>query len=616
MGAPGGPTAAGAPSTGGFGDVDLTAWSFFWEFNKDPYLALKEHVHRDEPVTGDVTWFLGEGTRKQSVDRLKPSESEIRNTIVPALVAALQTESNNDVVTGCLIALAKIGDAGSEDGRSVSAELIRPFLSDRNQEISETAALALGILGHPASAKLLTALVEAGPSGRALVGDAQVSYRTRAFAAYALGLIGARSSDESVREEIVGVLARALLAEDGGRRDLAVASISAIGLVPLVRIGTPGVRVESGEPVSSRCGQLDLLLAFFGDEENDHVVRAHCPVAMVRLLVGLPPAERGSYGERIGQIFTERLEAKRVESEITQSAVLALGDLAASFDDDGQQRKAIVRAMHSAGDVQTRLFALVALARAGGAEGLEDPGAASEEVRKVLLTQLGGGNGNVRAWAALACGILAREQLQQQRLDGVAELQRAVRLSFEAESDPQQVGAHAIALGLMNDIEATPILLERFVRSSSDDARGYIALGLGLMNARSALDPIQAVLESSKYRPELLKQVAIALGLLGDKDVVPQLVQLLKTSRGLATQAALSTALGFIGDRRSIEPLIALLKNQEITGAARGLAAAALGVVADKEALPWNSKLAVGINYRASTETLTSTSGTGLLDIL
>ncbi|MHC4513743.1 MAG: hypothetical protein ACYTGW_01645 [Planctomycetota bacterium] len=42
----------------------------------------------------------------------------------------------------------------------------------------------------------------------------------------------------------------------------------------------------------------------------------------------------------------------------------------------------------------------------------------------------------------------------------------------------------------------------------------------------------------------------------------------------------------------------------------------ALGGVTDKEKLPWNSKIARNMNYRAAVETLTGVAGTGVLDIL
>ena len=74
--------------------------------------------------------------------------------------------------------------------------------------------------------------------------------------------------------------------------------------------------------------------------------------------------------------------------------------------------------------------------------------------------------------------------------------------------------------------------------------------------------------------------------------------------------------MGFIGDKRSIGPLVAMLEDQDKTDRARGFAAVALGIVADKEELPWNSKIAGDLNYRASTATLNDTGGTGILNIL
>jgi hypothetical protein len=87
-------------------------------------------------------------------------------------------------------------------------------------------------------------------------------------------------------------------------------------------------------------------------------------------------------------------------------------------------------------------------------------------------------------------------------------------------------------------------------------------------------------------------------------------------AKSLATQASIASALGFIGDARSIEPLVAMLEDKKMTPRARAFAAVALGLVADKEPLPWNSKLSVGINYRANTTTLANGEGTGILEIL
>jgi HEAT repeat protein len=128
--------------------------------------------------------------------------------------------------------------------------------------------------------------------------------------------------------------------------------------------------------------------------------------------------------------------------------------------------------------------------------------------------------------------------------------------------------------------------------------------------------PIQEIIQGAEYRPELLKQAATALGLLGDRKLVGELIEMLKSAKGLYSQAALASALGTISDARSLDLLTAMLESNAISDRARGCAAAALGIVCDKEVLSWNSKISVGINYRANTTTLTGYGGTGFLDIL
>ena len=102
----------------------------------------------------------------------------------------------------------------------------------------------------------------------------------------------------------------------------------------------------------------------------------------------------------------------------------------------------------------------------------------------------------------------------------------------------------------------------------------------------------------------------------GDKELVGELVNMLQNdANSMATQAAIASGLGQIGDKGSIDPLVEMLGDKQITALARGFAAVALGIVCDKEMLPWNSKIAIDINYRANTPTLTG-AGNGILDIL
>lgn len=626
-----GPQGLGLPGTPGMAATtpgsaeggDLTAWDFWWEFNKDPYLNLKAHLHGGLAESGSPGWFLGIG-EKHTKNTLAPDEATIRGAVVPALLQALEAESSNDIVTGCLIALAKIGDPPSEGGESAFEPVIAKFLADPSTEIQETAAVALGILANPRSIPLLRDLALDTPLGRRLVGSSvEVPYRTRAFAAYGLGLVGSRTGDEIQRAGIVQVLRHVIDSEGTRTRDLKVACVIAMGLVPLATVESPPVPEGAvAQPPSSRTAQIDFLLGFLGDDEQHSLMRAHCPTALARLVnaEGLPPARFREARERLAEALLRHMETPRESTEIQQSCVLALGQLGTSEDSplDRRIREVLVAVPKQLSDQQTRNFSLVALAQSGGTPGSGDPSRAISEVSTVLLRQLADGRSSIQPWAGLSCGVLA-ERLVGHGLDAAvpATLGRAVRQALADESNPARLGAYAIAAGIMGDVESIPILLKRLERERDDTAAGYIALALGLSGASEAVERIQALVEASRHRPELLKQAAIALGLLGDKEAVPKLVKLLREARSLGAQAALSSALGIIGDKRSIPPLVEMLADEDLSDGARGFAAVALGIVADKEKWPWNAKIALDLNYRASATTLTDPSaGTGILDIL
>jgi HEAT repeat protein len=236
-------------------------------------------------------------------------------------------------------------------------------------------------------------------------------------------------------------------------------------------------------------------------------------------------------------------------------------------------------------------------------------------VRKHFVDQVvKNSKGSIRSWNTIGAGVFGRKLRDaQQRPNGIGDALRSVMADVK---DPIEIGASAIALGILGESDSKELLQARLL-TKDQDALGYVCIALGLLNATEAQPQITELVERSKYAPVLLKQAAIALGLLGDKTVVTKLVHQLNKSETLAAQAAIAQALGFIGDKDSIPPLIAMLQDKTKTPLARGFAAVALGIVADKEPLPWNSKIAVDLNYRASTETLNKAdTGTGILNIL
>jgi len=624
--APTGPGAAGPVTAGGgVGGPDLTVWTFWWEFNKEPYLNLKSHIHSGDVTTGSDGFYLGRGEKDQGKDSLRPTAEQIRQKVVPALLSALENESNNDIVTGCMIALAKIGDVQDEQGDSTFEGIIRAYLSNSNQEISETAAIALGILANDKSVATLSDLLFDTSKGREDVKSGEVNYRTRAFAAYGLALIGARTTSEDIRKEIVNKLVLAVETDSTKSRDLKVSCLVAMGLVPLDTIQPDDSAAEDPDAdvpqITCRVQQLDYLLEYMKNEDNRYLVRAHAPTSVSRLLTGLPPELFEEFKEKIKVDLLERMSKKAGDNkEVVQSAVLALGLFGDADSDkiDQEIRATLSNVAKDIKDKQALHYSMIAMAQVGGNPGngdkVED---GIKDASKYLSEQLVKGKGARPSWAGLSIGVLGRKLNEAEIESPTAKsLQAALRDSLRGEKDNTKLGAYAIAAGILKDVEAADLLLEKLERVKDPEAQGYLAVGLGLMNARDAIEPIQKIVEDSKYKPELLRQAAIALGLLGDKELVPKLIDMLANAKGLATQAAISSALGMIGDQRSIDPLVEMLQNKDITESARGFAAVALGIVADKELLPWNSKIAVDINYLASTVTLNDQAGTGILNIL
>ena len=297
--------------------------------------------------------------------------------------------------------------------------------------------------------------------------------------------------------------------------------------------------------------------------------------------------------------------------------MLALGQIGDADDSevDAKIRAELLRTVKDARP-QVRRYALIALAQIAGRPGEgEKPYDGQQQIRSELQKTMSKGKSGLRPWAGVALGVLGRAQIDNS-LNPEPSTVMALRTTCEKEKSPPMVGAYCIGLGLCKDVDSRDVLVEHLMENfkGSDTARGEAAVGLGLMEDRASIEPIKQVVKASEYRPDLLKEAAIGLGLLGDKALVPDLVEMLKNAKGLATQAAISSALGAIGDARSIEPLIEMLDDKQITETARGFAAVALGIVCDKELLPWNAKISTNINYRANTVTLTGESGTGVLE--
>lgn len=602
---------------------DPTIWQFWWGHNRDAFLQLHSKRRSHD---GIGCWFVPADPHAR-LD-LWPSEKLVRGKVVPVLLHTLRTESSTLIVPACLIALAKIGEAQSPSDLRL-AEAILPHLASEDQTIQETAAIALGILGELRDIPWLEAIV--GSDVRTLRGagvrvESPISARTRAFAAFGLGLIGQRAQAAD-RHLVVQVLMRHYERERHAQvgRDVAVACLNSIGLTPLPfhegATKTVDLRSMSLDwPARTRQEQIAWLANPLGLAAVPELDRAQVPIALARLCADVPASR---LKEQVLANLIELVRTSGGQPLLQQSCILALGQLG---DCDGDRidtaiRAALLECAHDSSDAQSQYFAFMALARTAGrpGTGIGSPLAGlegDEDPRAILRTVMRNGRTNARSWAALSLAVLEHE-LEENGQDGSLESKAALRVALARAKAPAEIGALAIAVGLARDSQSTGIMRDVFKRTSEPEARGFVAIGLGLLGDRASTGLIVDVARKSRYQPDMLKSVGTSLALLGDREIVPELVSMLGAATGLSSLAGISSALATIGDVRSIDALIALLEDEEKSDRARGFAAAALGMIADKQTLPWNAKFAIGINYRATTPTLTSfEDGSGILDLL
>ena len=616
------------PGPGGFPSVytvdghekvdDPGAWQLWWSFNKDPYLRYgRINTGQSKTLGGD--FYLGKGEKVRTLGG-RASLATIQGKVVPGILAAMKEGGSNEFMRGALLALAKIG---AEKSTSDLEFTLNWFLDgdNGNQLMNFTAPVALGILANKDSYEALAGLARDDEMGRKVYGR-KVNAPMRAFATYGLGLIGTHTTDANLRRRIVRDLIVCLEDEDTLNSDLKVAAMTAMGLVPLEVIENDMVcfcgTCKVADPDTSLGSQVTYLLRYFtADGEYDATVRAHTATTLGRLIEAQPEGMSARLKEVVTQFLVDSLgKYARQPDDVRRSAVLALGLIGDADDDraDVWIRNALTRSARR-GEAIERRFALISLARSGARKGTgEKPFAGTSAIRRELLHALSRGKQDIQPWAALATGILGYH-LRDEGGQMDPGVDHALRTALARAKKPDQIGALALAVGLRGDRESARNLIAQLKKAKSEDARSYASLGLGLAGDSSAIVPLQDALQGAFEEPLLASRSGLALGLLGDTEVVEALLDTLQDTEDQPTRKSIVQALGYIGDERSIDCLVAIMGDAHEDKDIRAAAVVALGYAADRAALHWRSKIACGVNYLAQSDMLTSSDGSGILDI-
>src|SRR5690606_20231488 len=338
--------------------------------------------------------------------------------------------------------------------------------------------------------------------------------------------------------------------------------------------------------------------------QGEQVVQAHAMAAVAKILAGDDSGRTAAY---LPAFVEELKERGGRHAAMAQSAAQALGMLASPGDEDVCAD--LQRVARDGNDRQARAFATIALGEIGG-----------DGNRAFLLRLLAHGHkAAVKPWAALALGVWSWRARAAGSAQGGADrtIGAALRSALGTVKALEARGAIAIALGLAREESAAGELRALLAEHERhDEFAGYVAIALGLLGDKTSVDMIRAAAKGALRRPQLLRQLAIALGMLGDHAAGAHLLGLLRSGDlNAATLGAVAGALGQIGDAAALAELVRLVGNDDLPDLARAFAAAAAGSIADEYLLPWNASLSAGVNYK-STRPPRTDGAAGVLDIL
>ncbi len=579
------PQRSGGPTGGSSAlQVDFSGWEYWWLYNRDQFLGLREAVHR-VVTTGSDEFYMG-GARRRVAGTLAPSERDLGEIALPVFEGVLAGDDQRDVTTAALIGVAKLRSVG----RRAARVALRARLRSPLRPVREAAVLGMGIGRDPVCLPWLAELALDSELGRTMCGTTQVDDRMRAFAAYALGLNGrAQVGLQGKRRAAEPLIA--LLERGDARWGVTLAAVHGLRTVDLA----PASRSYQGAQLVDAALRALREYRSASRGRGERVIQAAATTA-IAAMVRDDPARR----ERYRRVCVEDLrDPSTGAAPFARTAAVALADLATSADADAGRA---LRVYYEKGkDQQARYYSVISLGRIGGGEN-----------REFLLRALARANpATERPWIALALGLLARGAPGS---GGVAE---ALRRELADTVSPSLRGALAVSLGLARDREAVePLLALLRENASREPVAAPVSIALGLIGDRRALVLLREVAVRQVHRPRILIETSSALAMLGDKSIGPRLLDELERERPtLARLASVAVALGQVGDRRVLAGLARLASDAELGRLARGYAIVALGAVCDSALVPWQAPLSAGIDYRVVMPTLTDGSG-GVLDIL
>jgi HEAT repeat protein len=502
--------------------VAVTRWETWWANNKDAWLRLAERMSGDAPGATKMTRDPSEREKEAAAKKA----AALRRRMAELFTEALG-DPQFEVRTAAAIALGKTGEASGSEALRKAAK------TDEHKDVRDSAVIGLGLLGQAADVPFLEEMLL----------DQEEQPRRRAFAAFALGLIGGEDA-------AVPLLRIAAPRADGApaealrkKPELAASVFVAMGLT-----GSPEV--------------LPVLRAAAADREFDENVRAFATISLGRM------KDRTSLGALGTALASEHDPALR------RAAAVALGR--AAGPDDSSAVAALVAAMRDDKDPLTRNFAAASLGTI-----------ASPAARDALRDVFRKGDDSRRSFAALAIGM-------SHDADFAPEIRAAL-----VGADESVAGSFCISLGLLGDVASAPAIEKTLAGAKHVWLQGYAALALGLAGATGSVESLHKRLTDEKD-PRLRMNLAVALGMLHDPRARTYLTDTLRAADTFFERGSAALALGALRAASSVGDLEVVCRDAKEKDILRAFSVVALGEIADPSPSPKLTRFAVDGNYDAA----------------
>ena len=590
---------------------DPYAWQRWWSFNRDLYLGL-DTVDLEGPASGNDEFFLGVGERRVPIRGGRADARTVRGQILPPLYEWMQRGRGARFAEHGVFAIAR---SSREQLQPMAQDLFTNYLKVPHEAVNGAAAFALGIPGDDRSFQLLQALAFDNELARETMQIDRVSSRVRAAAALGLGLLG--QADPRLRRDVSESLSE-LLSDRELAAEVRASAALALGQCALEVATDTGLctcgECGLGAPWTSLQAQIAFLAGLARDRSQPVLLRGCAAQGLGALMAGREVDELREVKEGVVSLLAFLIEADRREPDaVRESAVLALGRIG-DADEDRADRwvRHVLEGRSASGNAFERRFALIALGRVGARPGSGEPWAEASEVRGRLLHVLSRGRPELKPWAALSLGVLGfwtRAHGGQPEAAVDQALERTLRRARHADRS-----ACALALGMRANGSSRELLLKSLRKTKDDSTRSYLAVSLGMLRAREAIEDLHALSQSQSADAALMERCGLALGLIGDRRVLQLLHPMFDAEAREATRLGAVRAAGAIGSKDSIDSLTALLADPDASIELGNAAISALGAIGARDAIPRTTAYSCWLHYGAAPASLTNPEQTGVLD--